>query len=339
MEINGVWVGWGLGDHSSADSTVQRAKAYMRRMYRSYAGNLADTNVYDQQTQDAVKEMQNRLVADGKLKVGEFILGVLDLATQYAMGFKKPTAPILPIIFTVEGHMSNMWSGPCADTARVLEDQGVCRWQPIGYNSNALPFDNDSGVKELERLVSMTTLENGVKFPAGTPWGIMGYSQGGMVVSEFYMTRIRTGPLTWRAPDLKRACCYANPSREKGQVADWAFTPNMNMNSQGLWDTRMVNTPPVWREVWRHGDIFSENEINDAGEDKTAICKIVCNEWVRGQDSIFHQILELGTNPPAEAFAIMQAILSGVLFLGNTSPHYSPFDIGGGIEWMRGVKG
>jgi hypothetical protein len=31
MKINGVWVGWGLGDHSSADLTVQRAKAYMRR--------------------------------------------------------------------------------------------------------------------------------------------------------------------------------------------------------------------------------------------------------------------------------------------------------------------
>jgi hypothetical protein len=77
----------------------------------------------------------------------------------------------------------------------------------------------------------------------------------------------------------------------------------------------------------------------DVGENKTAICKIVCNEWLGGQDSIFHQILELGRNAPGEAFAIMQAIISGVLFLGNTSPHYSPFDTGGGIEWMRGVKG
>ncbi|EUA31245.1 hypothetical protein I552_10228, partial [Mycobacterium xenopi 3993] len=37
-----------------------------------------------------------------------------------------PRAPRLPIMFTVEGHMSNMFARPVADTATQLESEGVC---------------------------------------------------------------------------------------------------------------------------------------------------------------------------------------------------------------------
>ena len=94
MQINGIWVGWGLGDESLKDVTVREAKRYMRVMYASYCSGLEDTNLFDQQMYDAVVEMQKRLVASGKLQWDHFMLGVLDLPTEYAMGFKKKPLPV-----------------------------------------------------------------------------------------------------------------------------------------------------------------------------------------------------------------------------------------------------
>lgn len=122
MRINGQWVGWGLGDNSSGDFTVRNFKEFARRMYRSYMGHLDDTNVFDQQLQDALVIMQDRLVAGRQLAPGRFIRGVLDLPTQIASGFKKPNRPI---IFTVEGHLSTPWVGPCAFIAQQLEAEGL----------------------------------------------------------------------------------------------------------------------------------------------------------------------------------------------------------------------
>src|SRR5215217_5600557 len=145
MRINGVWVGWGLGDWShnpdgsDGDSTVRRFRAFARAMYRSYMGHLADNNKFDQELYDVFVVMQDKLVAGGQLIPGTFIRGVLDLPTQYATTFKKREL-IKPVIFTVEGHMSNMFFGPCAVIASTLEQQGVVEWQPVGYDAGRLPF-------------------------------------------------------------------------------------------------------------------------------------------------------------------------------------------------------
>src|ERR1700742_4859611 len=146
MILNGTWVGWGLGDNSHSDMTVKNAKAFMRKMYASYAGGLADTNLFDQQMQDTVKIMQGRLAASGKLTPGKFILGVLDLPTEYAMGFKKKP---VPWGISVEGHQSNMWFGPVADTFTQLQGEGLMYHQPTGYDNGAIPFDNQDGVNAL----------------------------------------------------------------------------------------------------------------------------------------------------------------------------------------------
>ena len=87
MRINGVWVGWGLGDNSTSDFTVRDAKAFMRHKFASYAGNLADTNLFDQNMYNAVFEMQRRYNAAGQLHAPT---GILDLDTEYTMGFKSP---------------------------------------------------------------------------------------------------------------------------------------------------------------------------------------------------------------------------------------------------------
>src|SRR5262249_41748942 len=126
--------------------------------------------------------------------------------------------PALPIIFTVEGHLSNMFIGPAADTATQLERQGVCHHKPIGYNNGALPCDDGSGINELVNQLSRSQIEGppGVMwdFRPGTPWGISGFSQGAEIVSAFMMDHILTGDLSWRLKDFRRGLAIGNPRRE-----------------------------------------------------------------------------------------------------------------------------
>lgn len=347
MRINGVWVGWGLGDNSSGDFTVKNFKAFARRMYRSYMGDLADTNAFDQQMYDRMCTMQDKLVAGGQLTPGQFIRGVLDLATEYATTFKKRDV-IKPLIFSVEGHLSNMFLGPAADTATRLEVQQVCHHKPVGYNNGALPFDNKSGVLELANQLGRNQIEGppGVMwpFPPGTPWGITAFSQGSMIASEFMRQYILAGPLSWRLADFKRGLAFGNPRREKDKVCSWANDPPLAgtegiMGKGGLFVTTGTPIENKWAEHPRRGDMFAENNEDKDGKDKTAIAKIVCeNSWIGGEAAIFARVLALFGDLPAEGFAAIKATFSAIMFLAkNPNPHYSTVAEPGDIEWMRGV--
>ena len=53
--------------------------------------------------------------------------------------------------------------------------------------------------------------------------------------------------------------------------------------------------------------------------------------------SLAAQLAEIFHTPVETVMAIIQAIISGVNFLGDKpNPHYSPYDLTGGINWMRG---
>lgn len=349
MRINGVWVGWGLGDNSTADLTVKNFKSFARRMYRSYMGHLDDTNRFDQQLYDCLVIMQDKLVASGKLIPGQFIRGVLDLATQYATTFKKRDV-VKPIIFSVEGHLSNMFVGPAADTATQLEIQGVAHHKPCAYNSAALPFDNKSGVNELTSQVGSQSVQGppGVlwPFPPGTPWGLTSFSQGAMVASEFMMRQVlpENAPLHWRLQDFRRGLAFGNPRRQKDAVCSWAQNPPRPgtegiMGKGGLFITTGTPVERLWAEHPNKGDMFAENNEDADGKDKTAIAKIVCeNSWFGGEAAIFARVMAIFGNLPAEGFAAMKATISAIMFLAkNPNPHYSTIAEPGDISWMRGV--
>lgn len=347
MRIGGLWIGWGLGDNSKGDFTVQKAKAFMRIKFAKYAGHLADTNIFDQEMATAVFEMQHRYVLDGRLVEGQFHWGVLDLETQYVMGFKRrPEAP-LPIIFTVEGHMSNPFFGPCAFVAQTLEAQGVCHWKPVGYNTTAMPFDNESGVRELVRLYSGDKVEGPTidgrtvwwDFGPEVPSGIIDFSQGAIVGNEFKMRYILSGSLTWRERMLKRSLSFGNPYRELDQIAPWVPDPP-KPGTAGISDRRfnVAGTPfgEKHREHSRHGDIYAENEQNEAGEKKTAVYKAVQGKFT-GKGSLLSEAMQIFSSPMSQVFPVAQAIWSGGMFVFNMGPH-GTYDLGPATEWMRGVK-
>lgn len=337
MRVAGVWVGWGLGDNSTSDFTVRNAKAFMRKKFPSYAGHLADTNSFDKPMFDAVFEMQRRYHDAGRLHAPN---GILDLDTQIVMGFKNPQPKVKPIIFTVEGHMSNPFAGPCAFTAQTLEGQGVCRWQPVGYDTTSLPFNNVSGINELVRLVRLTTLDNGVPFPAGTPWGLIDFSQGAIVGGEFRLKHLlpEGGVCHWRLKDLKRSLSFGNPYRGKDEIADWIPDPP-NRGTQGISDVRLnaahTAIAAIHREHSRHGDLYAENNDDESGRLESAVYKMIQNEW-SGDAGIFNAIFRLFAQPNAELMPLITAVLDGGMFLFNMGPH-GTYDLGPCIEWMRGV--
>ena len=342
MRVNGIWQGWGLGDNSTSDFTVRRAKAFMRDKFRSYAGHLADTNLFDREMENAVIEMQGRYLSVGRLVPGEYLPGVLDLKTQIVMGFRAAGPAVKPIIFTIEGHMSDMFRGPCAFTAQALEQQGVCHWQPVGYNSTKLPFDG-SGRTELKRLLSLKELPRpnapAIPFPAGTPWGLIIFSRGAIDGCETYQKDILpvSGSLHWRNNDLKRVLAFGNPCREQDVIAEWVTDPP-HVGTQGISDVRMTKTPlTIWREVARTGDLYSENTTDERGLNKESIYRIVArNSWSGGPSGMLARVLDLFTNPFDGVIDIARSVIDGAMFVPNMGPH-GMYDLGPCVAWMRGV--
>jgi hypothetical protein len=315
----------GIGDSSDE---IRAIKTFMRRKF-SYAATLADSSLYDSQMVNAVADMQKRYAAAGK--IGDHTLGVINVETKYAMGWLvRPTKP-KPVVFTVEGHLSSMWVGPCAETAKWMESQGLCRWQPVGYDNVSLPFKNQTGIDELRRLLGDRNL-----LPVGTPWAMAIFSQGGIVGSEVWMKDIlpKTGSLHWRLQDWRGTLAFGNPYRELNTIAEWVVDPP-RPNTHGISNVRLTNTPQNWKEVARRGDLYAEVVAgSQATEHKTAIYMAVQSKFSGHPDSLLNQLFELSAQPAPEFLAMVKAITNGVMFLGNMAPH-GGYDLRPCIDFMR----
>lgn len=352
-DASGNWIGLGVGDVDNPNTarnapnwsaiTLLTGKLHDKYQWARDLGVVRQPN-YDTTVAGAVEQYCQRtglpIIRDPQG------YATASLAMRQRLGSYPPPAPILPLFFTVEGHSSNMFFGPVADTATQLESEGLCHHQPIGYNNGAIPFDNTSGENELARLVGATVMDNGVPFPAGTKWVLGIFSQGSIVGFDFYINYLAPGkPLEWREPDLLGVLAYGNPCRQTDSIAPWAKPWITKSGTHGLDPYKRFGLPgyPVkpdnWMDVYREGDIFAEN-----GDDKaSAINAAVYQAVARGDGfsnpfSLAAQIGEVFSAPAQEVLAIIMAIISGVVFLGdNPNPHYSPYDITGGVNWSRGL--
>ena len=329
MRIGNVYVGLGEGDRSPE---IPKIKALLKRKFTPARNTLDDSDLFTPELTAEVRRVQAVYRSEGKPGAPKYIDGVVNLEFKYDVGLlPRPEKP-KPIIFTVEGHMSNPWNGPCAYTASALEQQGVCRWQPVGYNTTALPFDNNSGIREFTRLLNATTMDNGVPFPAGTPWGMLIFPQGGIVGCETFL-RMRAQN-HWRLKDLKGAIAFGNPYREKDVIAPWVPDPP-KPGTQGISDRRMTDTPEFWREHARHGDLYAENPDDEVGLNRSSIYKIVAeSSWSGGPAGMLSRITDLISDPTDGVIDIAKAIIGGGMFLLNMGPH-GIYDLGPCIDFMR----
>lgn len=338
MKVNGIYVGLGEGDTSDE---VTKVKALLKRKFTPARNTLDDGPLFTPALTAEIRRVQGVYTAEGKPGAPKYILGVINLEFKYDVGLLARPVKARPVIFTVEGHLSNMWLGPCASTASALEQQGLIKWQPTGYDCGALPFNNKDGVEQLRINVADTNI-----LPVGTNWGGVFFSQGAMVGSEFMMQHVlpENGSLHWRLPTFRRGLAFGNPRREKDKVCAWAQNPPKAgtegiMGDGELFVTTGTAIEGLWAEHPNKGDMFAENGTDKEGLDKTAIARIITeNSWAGGQAGILARVLALLGNIPGESLPAIMAAVSAIMFLAaNPNPHYSTTAEPGDINWMRGV--
>lgn len=337
MRIDNVYVGIGLNDESDE---VGKIIDYVRKMYTPARNNVPAGRVFTPELVAEIKREQEVFVGQGKLKAGEFIPGVVNLAWKYASGYLKKDK-LLPLYFSAEGHMSDMNIGPVAHIGHVLNAEGRALHFPTFYTNNTIPFKTRTGITELARRVGSTTIFDPgmpapVQFPAGTPWSMGGFSEGALLISKFYLEYLQPGqPLHWRLKDLKGVVSCGSPYREKGVVASWVPDPP-TPDRQGISDVRLTNTPPWWQEVARKGDLYTDNQ---SGDDERGLYKTMCYKIIAegsfkgGKAGFLARVIDL-LQPADDLIPVALSIFDGLKFLTNMGPH-GMYDMAPAVQFMR----
>lgn len=346
MYIGDQYVGLGKGvppaEPDSSDE-IARIKAWLKPRFTPARLTLDDGPVFTDALAVEVERIQRIRVSEGKLRPEEFIPGVINLATKYAMGYLKKEV-ILPPYFSVEGHMSDMWIGPVAWVGEVLRAEGRALHFPTWYINNAIPFKTATAVDApidgkvnhtLAYRVGATVQDNGVKFPAGTPWLLGGFSEGALAIFDFYNRYLAPGkPLNWRLKDLRGVISAGSAHREKGVCVPWVADPPPE-DHQGLSDVRWVDTPWWWQEVARKGDLYTDNQSEgDRALFKTSIYKIIAKgQWSGGSAGFLARVIDL-LNPTDDLIPVALAIYDGLRFVGNMGPH-GEYPMEHAAQWCR----
>lgn len=200
INSDGQWVlGYnvetGVGDRSPE---IRRIKAHMRAMYRSYAGHLADTDVFDEEMVAAVSEMQRRQ----KVRVTGWIGYGDKVRMRYVI--EGPDT----VGYAVPGTWGQWNIGPQAMAVNRYPERVFL--QGVQFNTSAFinPDPRHSyaeacqeGVAELLRL----------SLPDPRRKVIAGYSLGAEVVARFLAA--------WPAERRREILCvitFGSPSRPPG---------------------------------------------------------------------------------------------------------------------------
>lgn len=335
---DGKWIGYGLGDSGlPVLNAIQKLKAKF-----SYAKQLVETTLYTDELVPVLVEYQLRKNVEF-WAAGKKLLrtdGILDYATQVALGVVAPAPLVKPLLFTVHGTGQPVPDGPGlpADTARAVLDKWD--WQPIGnYPANPFPMwpSIQDGVEELRVQIRKALAAN-----PNRKLGLAGYSQGAIVVCLVfkYDFQAEDGEFhqAYKNGQLIAGVTWGNPMRERGvQHADnWKeIAP---ADTCGILDDLMVDTPSFWREYAHKKDMYAACELNQNGDNKRAICKIVMwHDVLKGQNSIIAQIAELLQKPVLYVIPLFQSLIDAGMFFaaGLNSPH--AYAIGPAIDYLRSI--
>lgn len=354
MYLTGQYIGLGLGDRSPE---VVKAKAKLKAKFTPARNTLDDGDLFTLALDMEVRRVQVIYAEQGREGAPRYIPGVINLEFKYDLGIlTRPPKP-KPIIFTLEGHQSNMFFGPCATVASTLEQQGVCHWKPVWYDNDDIPFKNQYGRDALNAQLAADWIEGGPvdpnnpdgpkmmwDFRLGINHGIVSFSQGAMIVSEVMMNDIlpANGKSHHRLASFKRGLAFGNPRRERGACAPWAQSPP-DPNSHGIMDVLFEASKTAVKDRWMEhpndDDMFAEVTDDAMSKDQTAIAKIITEgDFFGGQLAIWRRVLAIFGNPVGEGAAALMASFDAIMFLAaNPNPHYSTYATGEDIEWMRGV--
>lgn len=254
---------WGLGDNSSTNNTVRDFKAFARRMYKSYMGDLADTNLFDQQMVDRVSMMQDKLEASNRFQ-NPHTRGVLDLETEYASGYKMRVPPgPLCIFFSITG-AGGVWdAGYPYDIGESIQpgvpvDRRFYYHQPIGYNTNPFPMNTgvQDGISEFIRQLDMPRPNFGGRNCTTIPWSYNFYSMGALV-GMAVVDRVLHGDLGRFKATYLGGSTEGNPRRQENHT----FPGCLNSDSMGISQPNDHDMPD------EHWDFAASKDMPGAGGD------------------------------------------------------------------------
>lgn len=319
-------------DVGERDALIPAAKNVLRKF--SYGKGLGDTDAYTAEFGVALRQWQvnvnYQILFKGRPGPGVNTDGVFDWAVKKQFGIlPEDQAPeAKPWVITVAGHMGAWDTGPAYLTAMALGH--AVRVQGVGYNNTALPFDNQSGYAELNRIV-MEWL------PRDVPWAIASHSQGCIVTSDYLERVVLPGKARGEAPyvNFRGGVHFANPRRPYGVSAPWVADPP-DIDTEGLDPVCLTAEIPGMAEVARHGDLYAEKRRDEAGEHKSAVYLAAARGRFTGKDSLAEQIGEIVTDIGPEMFAVFQAITGGIQFLFDMSSH-DVFDLGPCVNHLKSV--
>lgn len=356
MAVNavGAWIGFGVGETDPPAPrnapnwhaiSLINAKLHGKYQWAKDLGVVPG---------DTFTEATGKAIAELGLRTGVPVpldnqgRPVANLALRKRLGSYPPPPQILPIGLSIEGHCSDMSIGPAADTADELEALGLCRSQWVGYDNCRIPFKTQTAVDEAARLLWLDRLPNGAPFPKGTPWMLFTFSEGGIAGYELHAQHLAPGgDLEWREADRVGTLAYGDPCGPSGHVAPWARSWVTDTSAHGLDPVNRYglpgcpSVPDNYLTVRRKGDIFAENWDDQASQMRSAVYMLVARGSVfGGQSTLATEIAETFQQPLSSVLAVFKAIMSGVVFLGTRpNPHYSPYDISGGVRWAAGILG
>lgn len=248
FDVNGQWVGYGLGD---TGTYVLQMKKYLLAMFASYAAPLQASltvggdaaSTYDQTMVDVVTEMQTRYLADpATLQNSELqITGIMNYAWQIRCGFVSP--PMVTVL-TWAGTFSAMTdpSSPQPYGAALAAQQignlnDLLYIQPIGNYPATItnpPMGTSAAMGVTEGINQLQNVH-----PTGKVI-LFGYSQGAICSTHTYRDAILNpeGPCHNRLSDILLHITFGNPQRTPGQASGnaWAIANSATYgNSFGTW--------------------------------------------------------------------------------------------------------
>lgn len=340
-----IYLGLGEGDNSDE---IKKIVDYINRRFSRFRATLPSQTYFGPELTAVIKELQGIYNSQGRLPSGTYISGVINKKTKEVIGYLN--APVSNIIhkmmtFTVEGHMSDMNVGPCAFTAQVLESEGHSIHMPTAYVNNRIPFHNEQGYEALVARLNATEFptEDGriIIFPVGTPFNLLGFSQGAMIACEVLEKEVLNpkGRLHYRLNDLRKVVMFGNPYRFKDAIASWVLDPPKT-GTAGIMDVHFDATKyPVlngrYVEHARTKDWYAENLPDEAGENMTAIAKIITQgNFTGGNASVWARIIDLFKNPPDGLLDIAWAVYRAFAGIIHLEAH-GTYDLNPVIDWVR----
>lgn len=233
MDVNGTWVGWGLGD---VDPTVLSLKQFFLRKFAKTAAPLQASvtaggtaaQTYDQTMVDFVTRMQTAYGDGTAVNPALTISGIINYAWKIRCGFLAP--PKITIL-TAQGTGVDMWNQMSPQpygAAMYVKNMYPSRvnLQPIGNYPASInnPWMGQSVQMGVNSAVSLLggapPIDPGDPvYPSG-PIFLWGYSQGAILVSHLWRDETLNpgGRLHHRLNDWIGVNTYGNPCRCPGKA-------------------------------------------------------------------------------------------------------------------------